>query len=607
MKNIFKRVLVLLLAVCLSFSVIACNNDPVDTDITGENESKEVKIKALISGWDVDWIHDLIEVFNTKYASEGYSAEMILEDTSLDTRNDISTVKNNDTDIYFSGSYVNYLTERSRSILKKDGVSVLEDLTDVYDSYAENIDGTKEDKKIIDSIDPRYVENQKYTGITLANKGFDGIYGISYIKATTGIYCNYNALTTLGYSLEDLYTTDSTLAMCEEIVKDYDINDPNYTNKFFPIAYPGANAPGYVDYPAQIWMAQYMGAKGYNDFYGFVPADSVGTTEAQIQQEIIDRGYTVYENPGLLETLRVIRDWENLELCQPGSSSTRHTQAQARVSIGMRNGGRGGSLLVASGDWIWKEQQKDYAQYNDDIIAIKTPVISALGMKLGLCGQTHAVNYNEETDRSKHCANCERILKEIIKLVDANSDLHFADQAVKTHAQMVSALAAKSISVTEAQVKAVEEARGSIVVGRSSGGACIPSFSDAKTGAKMFLRLMLSTDGQAILKNGTYVQGLIQTGNEKDSVDVNNRREKSLYLRGFDYNTVDLFADEDNNLRQAVGSLYPTHISFVQAYTSLVGTPTEPSDTTPEEIFNDNLELIRDNWGTYLKTAGLKA
>ena len=101
---------------------------------------------------------------------------------------------------------------------------------------------------------------------------------------------------------------DEMLDMCEEIVKDYDVNDRDYMNKFFPFAYAGQNAGGYPIYLLDYWLAQYMGEQDYLNFWTLTPKE--GTQ--------YDNGYSVYEDYGVLETLRVISDIVNTDYVQPG-------------------------------------------------------------------------------------------------------------------------------------------------------------------------------------------------------------------------------------------------------------------------------------------------
>ena len=152
-----------------------------------------------------------------------------------------------------------------------------------------------------------------------------------------------------------------------------------------------------------------------------------------------------------------------------------HITAESRVATGK-------SLMVVAGDWMYKELEKDYSEYYGNVLPIKWPVISALGVKLGLCGASHAAG--------DECSACNVKLREIVKAVDEG----------KTDAEIVSALGA-----TEAAVKAIREARCQYMLGEGLVVASVPAYSDAKKGAKLFLRFMYSDEGMRIFRSKTYV------------------------------------------------------------------------------------------------------
>lgn len=110
----------------------------------------------------------------------------------------------------------------------------------------------------------------------------------------------------------------------------------------------------------------------------------------------------------------------------------------------------------------------------ENIIAVKTPVISALGVKLDLCGAgAH--------EKDAPCAACNEKLRAVVKAVDEEK---------KTDEEIAAAQ-----SVTAAKVKEIRAARGYYLRSGGSTIAFMPAYSDAKVGAKLFLRFLYSDDG----------------------------------------------------------------------------------------------------------------
>ena len=191
-KKVFKKAAVLF-SVVLLFGLSGCNK-PVDTD--GESDGKRIEVKAVVAGYGVDWLTAAAAKFNEVYRDEGYEVVITLTDAEINATNEIKTPNRCTTDIFFEYNNVNALINQSRAILKKDGVALLEDLSDVWNSPAVGADKKERGEKIIDRIDNENLENAvKYTG---KFKGFDGMYGMPWQGGSQGIYVNPTTLTSRG-------------------------------------------------------------------------------------------------------------------------------------------------------------------------------------------------------------------------------------------------------------------------------------------------------------------------------------------------------------------------------------------------------------------------
>ena len=584
MKKTLKKIALCSLAGIISMSAVACG-----PTVDNSTESNHCKIAALKVGYGNDWLYESIETFNNLYKNEGYSVELVLEDSNINSANEIKRKNKNDTDLYFDYNQVNVLVESSYSVLREQKVSLLEDLSDVLTTVPLNdnkqVEGTKTIAEKFGDKNSKLLGKGKYTGLNVSEQDYPGQYGIPYATSTSGIYVNKKALNDLGYTTDDLLTTDAILDMCDAIVKNYDIDDKNYVNLFFPIAYGASDASGYPSYMLDYWYAQYTGATNYLNFWDFVP--QTGSLETN--------GYSVYEDQGLLEALRCVSEFVNSDLVQAGSGSTSAGAAQDRVFVGTSKANYAqGSLLMISGDWLYYEASKNNPTRLNDVMAIKAPIISALGMKLGLCGTAHPAVVEGYTGRNSHCDACEAKLKEIIKLVDEYTYEEKTNQELAT-----------MVGVPETSIKEIRDARGYIICGEGECYAFIPSYANAKKVAKLFLRHLFSDDQQRVFMEKSFVDSIVEVSSNKNVEDM-SARELSLYEKLNSYNNTRLFPNKNNKIRQAVSVLFPatsTTVGVISglSYSHKYGTP----QYTPEDVYKNNIDYVEICWYDYLSAAGL--
>ena len=443
---------------------------------------------------------------------------------------------------------------------------MLEDLSDVLDSKAINARGEEEGDTIRNRLDEKILGMCKYTG-TL--NGFDGYYGLPMDKSATGVYVNKNVLTQKGYTMDDLLTTDGLLNVVHELAP----ANPLDETVFFPVAWSGLKAPGYWDYLAQVLFAQYTGSENYDNFWDFIP--TTGTQE--------DNGYTVYSDQGILEALNVIEELENTDYAVPGTSSMDHIGAQSRVFTGK-------SLIVISGDWIYKEMEKDFGQYLNNVIPIKTPVLSALGVKLGLCGNVHAEVENQVIGS---CANCESALKSIVKDIDGNT---LTDVEIATKY--------KGASVEDVQI--IRERRG-YYLDQTGISVAIPSYANAKDVAKKFLRFLYSTDGAKIYQHNTH-EWLAVKEIKKADISSLSEIDRLIYEKKNLDSSIGLKMDTSNVIRsQNTGMGLSAAYGSPLVYSNLAYSHSSNStpSVTAEIAFEAGKRTAKNNWNDWLSNAGL--
>lgn len=555
MKNKFSKLAVLALSGAMAFSAAACGEN-----VNNEEESGVCEVKAVIAGYGVDWLTEASAAFNEAFKDEGYEIKIVLTDTSINMLNEIQYPKRNSTDLYFEYNQINTLVNKSRNVFKNNTECIFEDLTDVLNSKPIGSDKKEQGKTLMECIPEEVISGYKYTGKL---QGFNGYYGLPLTGGTNGVYVNEKTLLEKGYSFDDFLTTDSVIKM----VKELQPADETDASAFYPVAFSGQKAPGYWRYLYTTLLAQYAGAQKYNDMWTFTPASG---------NQIAD-GYTVYEERGILEALKVIEELENRDYSVPGTSSMDHIGAQARVFTGR-------SLFMVSGDWIYKEMEKDYSDYLNDVVKVRTPVISALGVKLGLCGSSHA--------EGDSCATCETKLKTAVKAADEGK----AAAAIATEA-----------GISEAQATTIREARGYYEGIDTSWSITIPSYANAKKAAKMFIRFLMSDEGQAIYNKNTYSFMAFSTDIDSSAMD---KKSKAMY--DFMYSDISsaYYADANNPIRVFNGlsnNLFPgygTESSIFMALSYSHKNEKNPA-MTAQKVYDTCKNDVRKNWNDYLVTAGL--
>ncbi len=561
MRKIFRKTMAITLcgiAAVSAATVSGCGGGNVDNS----TEDKVCKIQILKSGFDTDWLHAIVAEFNKTYQEEGRKAEIILEDSTLNTMNEIKRPNKNDTDLYFDSNSIDRIINVSRSVLGSKGGALLEDLTDVYNSKAIGKDGKEQGEKLFERFDDVYTQRLRYNGVMT---GYDGVYGMATQGGTTGLFLNTKVLTEKGYTLDDVATTNGLLSVVDALGPKTEAEALD-KNGFFPVAWAAGNAPGYWEYLFTILFGQYEGIVSYKNFFDCVP-DS-GTTVAN--------GYEVYEKRGLYEAMRVCEALENADYAVPGTSSMQHIAAEARVMTGK-------SLLTVSGDWIYKEMEKDYGAYLNDVIHLKTPVVSALGVKLALCGTTHSVGAN--------CENCEAKLKEIVLAVDDGKSV--AEIATQT-------------GVAEDKVTQVRDARGFYNAQMPNVCVFMPSYSNAKTTAKLFLRFMYSDDMNDVYREKTHVSLPIDRITALDASKM-DAKQTAMHEIVFSSVAAPLYRYMDSPMRAKAGLGILVESSTQNYFRDLSYSHIKNADLDKTKgILDDIYKNLKADWSTKVRDAGLE-
>lgn len=446
LKRLTVFVLTVMLAAGFLFNITGCGNSGISDD------PKTLNIRIYKAGYGDAYIKAMAAKFEEIYYEEGYkvnvveSAETVL---GAEVVNELMLGDKNRIDMYFSGGFS--ATDMINKAEEK-GYDLVEDLSDIYKMHPITLTGEEETEKTIEEkIDPMAKKYMQYVG---SNEEYYGKYlFFPLYKSPTSLVINKKVLK--DYEIDVPLTTNQLVAAVNKIA------ETSETTGVYPVSWAGLNAYTYWHCCEDLWMAQYEG-------------------EDRFLQTITMNGF---ENP--LDAVQVY-DWEGYKHSLTVMDTMLDLDNTARGTINMGHGNAqhlfitGKAAFMANSGWLHNEMSANYSQYMDDIVMIKMPIISELGVKLGLDGKNG-------TDRAK----CEEVLIDIIAGIDAG----------KSDAEIVAdAGTANSVTVEPADVAAVRDARYLMYDRGVTNQAIISNFSTKKDIAKLFLRMFASDDsGQYLL------------------------------------------------------------------------------------------------------------
>lgn len=336
----------------------------------------------------------------------------------------------------------------------------LADLSAVYESVPEG--GSKSIKESMDDS----IYNK-----LLADNG--KIYQMNWANPVSGIVLNKSVVDKIfpdGYDVPN--TTDELVSFCER-VKEKGV-------------YPFANsvAVSYWDYVHWVWWAQYEGYDNYIDYYwGYYPKDKGdGTTERTLAEngEVLD-------SPGRLESVKVaerLLKKENGFMHRYADSMSFQEAQIAFVGQGYAGEDMTECAMIVNGEWLENEVQSYLISKPQNLVMIKTPVISSI------------VNTLEDKAMS------DQTLSAVISAID-KGESSYDGVSAKDFAR-------------------IKEARSMVYSATFDHCMCVPAKAKHKDLAMEFLKFMASDFGQSIyakhLNGLTMPYGYQVTGKVTDFV-----------------------------------------------------------------------------------------
>lgn len=220
---------------------------------------------------------------------------------------------------------------------------------------------------------------------------------------------------------------------------------------------------GYWDTFVEAWYMQYEGADYYyNNFYGCI--DENGKSPSK---EVLKRKDGRYEILEACEKLLVP------EYVLAGSNSTDHVTIQTMFLQGQ-------AAMMLNGGWLQTEMNNEVDMENFGVM--KAPVLSAITDKLD--------TVKKESD-----------LRKLISAIDAVTD----GEKEITEYQEGDNYNVEGMTVSAADWEYVRKARNTIAANFSGENMFIPTCSDAKEGAKEFIKFMYSDEGYKIYTDSLHM------------------------------------------------------------------------------------------------------
>jgi len=527
MKKFTIRLISLLSAAVLSLAAVGC----------GKNVNKESTLFIDISsaGYGIEWLDPLVEMYKVDHP--GIDVQI----NSL-TKGDIEYVEKAlsgraETDLFFVETDIyKYL---KTPVIASDGKkydSVFEDITDLYNTV---IPG--ESKTIAEKMESAYLNYNTVDGKN---------YSLPWMGSLEGLLVNFDVYEDSFGKLPN--TTDELVKFCEKI--------KSLGSGVSPFIFSISDS--YWDNIWDIWVNQYNGRENMCKFYDGYVVDGTYAGERYIPEMFLNDG--ISEALNVLETLLKHDNGFQNEL----SYTSTFTEMQ-NLFLESKNK----ILMCPNGSWIEREMSANYDKSELNIEFMKTPVISALGTKLGI------------TDSE---------LSSIIEYVDGNSDL---DGDSASEPSFTSSKGLTKQQVTDS----VAEARGMVTAGKYF-SSFIPSYGTKKDLAKDFLQLLASDRGlEAVAKvigsKAPFTYDMLSRAEELNLSDFMVSVQKILSVSS------PYFLQPDNLFRFGGVKL----INNISSPTKSLAAINSKDFLSADKIYTGNYTYLNSSrWDDYLKLAGIK-
>ena len=361
------------------------------------------------------------------------------------------------------------------------------------------------------------------------------IYSLSYSTSAIGIVYNKELFQQAGIEVTPR-TTDELIAVCSKLA------DMNIT----PTCH--FTSGGYYWKINELWFAQYEGLEAYNDFL-------INPTKEKMLTE-----------DGRYETLKVNQKLLTPENVMPGSNVDNHVSVQTKFLNGK-------AAMMVNGSWLSTEMLN--SDKMDNFAMMRNPVISAI------------------KDKCTTVQNDQQ-LRSVVSAIDSITDGEKTEADYKQGDNYVIG----SLTVSAADWEKIKEARTMCFVDHNEMGFVIPNYSNAKEGAKEFVKFFYSDEAYKIYQS---------TAKLRLPMEMDQGQVDTTGWNGFQLNQYEIHTQAELCVSSSICSrsrLFTdggawTYGSQNYDYRTLMCTNNESDRITAEDAWKHIQGLINDNYADW--------
>ncbi len=519
---------------------VACKKTDSVKPGNQHNPNAEVQLKFHIFDGDYgqDWINKLAETYCRVNTNVGITIDWDVTGSNiLNSVEGTNEGAKSDYDVVYSITSVNKLARRG----------FFAEIGDVYDSTIPGETKTVRDK--IAQYDDYYNIDGKYYAMPWANGKVSMLANLTTLKTAYG---------------EDFDASDLPVTTDEWKTMLNDLRD-NHGENIHPLMYTTSNCYwGYIFYT---WWAQYQGVDEYFEFYDGKYRNADGTPDINNEvTPVFSSDGQIYSQTGRLRALEVLESLMKKSTGYAGSTNMAFNEAQlAFWGHGYANDKKLGAFMP-NGDWCGISMQKWNARKPQDIIMMRTPVLSTI---------------TEVLPGGSIAAGNDELLQSVVRAIDAGTEW--------------SARASVLSAVTENDWNRIKEARYVLADNGTSHFVAIPKASQNIDEAKKFLTFLASDAASAVWSSS--LSGMITPYNY--SISRTDNTTNSLIKSELEIlkNCTPIYWDWSTRL-VTLGSINPLRMSGGDPMIMLY-----EGTRNAQQVF-DNMKETGDVWQRTLTSAG---
>ena len=376
---------------------------------------------------------------------------------------------------------------------------------------------------------------EKFNQSYLAMEELDGkYYSLTQGGGLVGFVYNKKLFAQAG--IEQLPRTSNELALACTTLADQEIT---------PMCHFYKGGFGYYGFIENIWFAQYDGIDYVMDLY------KEPTLDKMIRQD------------GRYKALKAMERIVTPKNILNGSNSSEHITMQTKFL-------EGECAMMITGSWLSSEMK--HMDKTDDFAMMKTPVISSIIEKLS--------TVKSEAD-----------LRKVISAIDKVTNQEEAEETYKQN----DAYQIDGLVVSKEDWDCVKTARNMMSPTYSGSSCFIPNYSNAKEGAKAFLKFMYSDEGYKLYTETLHLRMPLNLSEGEIDTSTWNAFEQnqSQILDATQYIVSDYMMSKNSLF---INSGAHPFVRSAYEYVNLMSSNNEAERVSADEAWERMLTIIKDRY-----------